>query len=51
MHTKYNDNLRTNKHKESRKTTYVLPEPTYRRTKVKEGERQNKWEVMVLIRN
>ena len=38
MHTKYNDNLRPNKHKENRKTTYVLPEPTYRWTKVKERE-------------
>jgi len=25
-------------HNESRKTTFVLPEPTYRRTKVKERE-------------
>jgi hypothetical protein len=38
MHTKYNDNMSPNKHKESRKTTYIKPEPTYRRTKVKERE-------------
>jgi hypothetical protein len=33
--TKYNDNLRPNKYKESWKTTFVYPEPTYRNTKVK----------------
>jgi hypothetical protein len=44
----YNDNLRPNKDKESRKTTFVLPEPTYRRTKDK--NRKNKRQTMVHIR-
>ena len=35
IRTKYNENLRPNKDKESRKITFVFPEPTYRRTKVK----------------
>jgi hypothetical protein len=30
--------LSPNKHKESRKTTYIKPEPTHQRTKVKERE-------------
>ena len=47
IRTKYNENLRPNKYKESRKTTFVLPESTYRRTKVK--QRNNKWQTMVLI--
>ena len=38
MHTKYNDNMSPNKHKESRKTTYIKPEPTHQRTKFKERE-------------
>ena len=42
MLTKYFDNLRPNKHNESRKTTFVLPEPTNQRTKVKEREREQK---------
>jgi len=56
IRTKYNENLRPNKYKESRKTTFVLPESTYRRTKVnkrereREREREHKWETMVLIR-
>jgi hypothetical protein len=37
---KYNENLRSNKHKDSRKTTFVQQEPTYRRTKVKVRERE-----------
>jgi len=48
LRTKYNENLRPNKDKESRKTTFVLPEPTYRRTKV--NRRKNKRQTMVLIR-
>ena len=48
IRTKYNENLRPNKDKESRKTTSVLPEPTYRRTKVK--KRKKKRQTMVLIR-
>jgi hypothetical protein len=39
IRTKYNDNLKPNEYNESRKTTLVLPEPTYRRTKIKEQER------------
>jgi hypothetical protein len=48
IRTKYNDNLRPNKDKESRKKTFVLPEPTYRRTKHK--NRKNKRQTMVHIR-
>ena len=51
IRTKDNNNLRPNKHKESRKTTSVYPEPTYRRTKIKERERENKRQAMVHIRN
>jgi len=40
IRNKYKDDLRPNKYKESRKTTFVLPEPTYRRTKVKRREKQ-----------
>jgi len=43
IRTKYNDNLRPNKYKESQK-----PEPTYQRTKVKKIT--NKWQTMVHIR-
>jgi hypothetical protein len=46
--TKYNDNLRPNKYKESWKTTFVYPEPTYRNTKVK--GRRNTRHTMIHIR-
>jgi hypothetical protein len=48
IRTKYKGNLITNNYKESRKTTFVQPEPTYIRTKVK--KRTNKRQTMVNIR-
>jgi hypothetical protein len=43
IRTKYNGNVRLNKHRESRKT----PEPTYQRTKVK--KRENKRQTIIHI--
>ena len=42
MRTKYNENVNPNKYKESRKTTSVLTEPSYQRTKFKRRKNKRK---------
>jgi len=47
IRTKYNDNLRPNNYKDSRKTTFVKQKPTYRRKRSK-GERTKgkQWSIL-----